>query len=810
MSFTRCYSCMHKLESPNDRCPNCGLDNEASAKSQAAHALPCGYLLHGKYVVGSLLGQGGFGVTYIGWDLALETRVCIKEYFPSGAAMRNTAQSTTVTWSGGGSAEELKRGRDSFIKEARKAVKLRTLNAVVQVWDVFYENETAYLVMDFVDGVTLKSYLMEKRKPLGEEECVRLLLPVMKDLEEVHARGIIHRDISPDNLMLQPDGTLVLLDIGAAKDLSTGSGQSSMLVAKKGFSPMEQYASGGSIGPWTDVYAMCATIVYCVTGKIIPTPMDRLSGAELDLCGFSPAFSTLLKNGLAIRSKERIQSMTELAANIERALKPTTKPEQNQRDKLSSDAIPASALKSGQKLMPKSKPKNRLFVGILAAVAAFGAIAVIMLKQLSLDQAYKNAERLMETEQYTQAYDAFSKLGKYKDSLDRAQNALKAMEEKNAAMYSYAERLLEEKQYAESAELFYSLGDYRDAAARAQSVQSLYKDLQLKYDQAAELMEKGNYMQAFVIFRALESFKDAPAQTEKAASAMRNANSVPLTQGGRFTVGLHRDGTVVATKYLGPFYEYDGYEGQCEVSGWTDIVSAAAGSAHTVGLRKDGTVVAVGDNDNGECDLSGWSGIVAIAAGSGFTVGLHADGTVVATGHNNDRNSVYEWTDIVAIATGVGHTVGLHADGTVVAAGNRDYGQCNVSNWTDIVAIAADSYHTVGLRADGTVVVAGEKNYGQQDVSEWKGIVSISAGDTHVTGLLSDGTVIAAGSNYDGQCNVSNWKDIVSISSGGYVWVKGRGHTLGLRKDGTVIAVGDNQYGQCNVADWTDIGVPNL
>ena len=265
MEFTRCYSCMGELDRPGGRCPHCGSDNTAAVKAQSSHALPCGYLLHGKYLIGRMLGQGGFGVTYIGWDLALELRVCIKEYFPAGAAMRSNTLSTTVTWSGGDSAEELKRGRESFIKEARKAVKLRKLNAVVQVWDVFYENDTAYLVMDYIDGVTLKNHLIETRRPLSEEECVRLLTPVMEDLEEVHARGIIHRDISPDNLMLQPDGTLVLLDIGAAKDLSGGNGQSSVLVAKKGFSPLEQYASGGNIGPWTDVYALCATIVYCVT-----------------------------------------------------------------------------------------------------------------------------------------------------------------------------------------------------------------------------------------------------------------------------------------------------------------------------------------------------------------------------------------------------------------------------------------------------------------------------------------------------------------------------------------------------------------
>ena len=358
MGFTRCYSCMQELDRPGGRCPRCGNENNTLARSQPSHALPCGYLLHGRYVIGKTLGQGGFGMTYIGWDLALETRVCIKEYFPAGAAMRSSTMSTTVTWSGGNNAEELKGGRESFIKEARKAVKLRKLNAVVQVWDVFYENETAYLVMDYVEGVTLKRHLTETRKPLSEEECVRLLMPVMKDLEAVHARGIIHRDISPDNLMLQTDGTLVLLDIGAAKDLSRGNGQSSMLVAKKGFSPLEQYATGGSIGPWTDVYAMCATIVYCVTGGLIPTPMDRISGEKLDLSGFTPAFAEVLKKGLAIRPKERIQTMSELANSLIVATKPMATPEPIPEPTLERVPVPTPELQPELKPTPTPKPAH--------------------------------------------------------------------------------------------------------------------------------------------------------------------------------------------------------------------------------------------------------------------------------------------------------------------------------------------------------------------------------------------------------------------------------------------------------------------
>ena len=333
MQFKRCYGCMAELDAPGQVCPACGYDNTNDPAKQPSHVLPCGTVLNGRYIIGKTLGQGGFGITYLGYNLALELPVCIKEYFPEGAAMRSGLQSSKVYWGTSESAQNQMNSRDSFVREARKAVKLRELSAVVKVWDVFYEIETAYLVMDYIRGESLRSYLVKGDRLLGEEESFRLLEPIMRELELVHAEGIIHRDIKPDNLMRRPDGKLVLLDFGAAKDLSQGSGQSSFVVASQGFSPIEQYRSKGEIGPWTDVYALCATLVYCCTGNILPTPTDRVSGEEIDLSAFSPAFRAVLEKGLAIQPAQRIQSMAELreklaaAVNGEAAVKPESKPE---------------------------------------------------------------------------------------------------------------------------------------------------------------------------------------------------------------------------------------------------------------------------------------------------------------------------------------------------------------------------------------------------------------------------------------------------------------------------------------------------
>lgn len=326
MIFDRCYSCMRKLPTPGAMCPHCGVDNQELNRRQPRHALPCGSELAGRYIIGRVLGQGGFGITYIAWNSVLDTRVCVKEYFPEGVAARDRGGGTTVYWYRGSKTERNRRGYENFITEARRAARVRDLPSVVRIWDAFQANDTAYIVMDFIDGVTLKEHLIRTGKPLSEAECADLFCPVMGALAEIHKRGIIHRDISPDNLMLCPDGRLALLDLGAAKDLNMGSGQSSYVVARRGFSPLEQYTQKSEIGPWTDVYALCATMIYCMTGKLLPEPLERYGGKRLDLSAFSQTFAAALEKGLAIEPARRTQNMQALSEEIRTAVKQTGEP----------------------------------------------------------------------------------------------------------------------------------------------------------------------------------------------------------------------------------------------------------------------------------------------------------------------------------------------------------------------------------------------------------------------------------------------------------------------------------------------------
>ena len=315
MEVRRCMKCMHPLAAGETVCPECG--RAYGSANAETFALKPGTILEGKYLVGEMLGQGGFGITYIGFDLLLEQKVAIKEYYPMSTGMVSREGHSTVVWSSAMMGKTgTQKGFDSFLKEARKMAKLGGIPGVVGVKSVFIQNETAYIVMDFIEGETLLKKL-QKNGPMDFDSCVKLMTPIMQALAEVHEHGIIHRDISPDNIMVRPDGKLILLDLGAAKDLdiqgNDGSVQSSQMVAKHGFSPIEQYSKSGKVGPWTDIYAMAATIYYCCTGILPPPATDRTIDDTL-ACQprLTQAQFDILADCMRMRPQDRPQSMDTL------------------------------------------------------------------------------------------------------------------------------------------------------------------------------------------------------------------------------------------------------------------------------------------------------------------------------------------------------------------------------------------------------------------------------------------------------------------------------------------------------------------
>lgn len=315
MKERRCVNCMELMQDNETVCPHCGFDPQRA--EQSPFGIKWNTILRGRYLVGRILGQGGFGITYVGYDIALDVKVAIKEYFPMGFTTRNSTMSNEIQWNTTQvSKEQQQKGCDSFLKEARRMAKIDSLRGIVRVRDTFVENQTAYIVMDFIEGVNLKQRLRETGA-MSFAECRSLLAPLMGSLARMHEKGLIHRDISPDNIMIQQDGTVWLLDFGAAKDVSFQQNAASQQVTKKGFSPPEQYQEKGSIGPWTDVYALCATIYYCVTGKMVPDAMDRMYEDTLSFLvpgrePLSGKMADVLSDGLELRIEKRIKTVDEL------------------------------------------------------------------------------------------------------------------------------------------------------------------------------------------------------------------------------------------------------------------------------------------------------------------------------------------------------------------------------------------------------------------------------------------------------------------------------------------------------------------
>lgn len=259
----RCPYCLSPVQS-GAPCPACGRDWEGY--QPASHHLPPGSLLQERYQLGRALGEGGFGITYLGWDTVLKRKVAVKEYFPTFLVSREVSLTLDVTCHTSGNQPTYEKGREQFLREAKTMAKLDSIPEIVQVLDHFPEHNTAYIVMEFLEGRTLKEVVAQSG-PIPADTMLALLEPVLRAMEAMHQAGVIHRDISPDNLMELEDGTVKLMDFGCARDFQ--SGLTETITLKHGFAPREQY-SGRDQGPWTDVYALCATVYYCLTGKVPP------------------------------------------------------------------------------------------------------------------------------------------------------------------------------------------------------------------------------------------------------------------------------------------------------------------------------------------------------------------------------------------------------------------------------------------------------------------------------------------------------------------------------------------------------------
>jgi serine/threonine protein kinase len=300
-----CMGCMREKNNTSV-CRYCGY---SGSEFSPLYLKPAS-VLSGKYVVGKILGHGGFGITYIGIDLNLNYRVAIKEFIPRIYASRSHGSALTIFSQ---SKVKFEQGMEKFLDEARTLARFSNINGIVGVKDFFKENNTAYIVMDYLEGSDLASYAKALNRRLTYDEVTTLLSPVFDSLDQVHKEGLLHRDISPDNIFITTNNLPILIDFGAARQFVNQKSRLSVIL-KPGYAPIEQYGSRRKQGPYTDIYAFAATIYHLMAGRMPPESLSRMEDdtiippSRLGVLISTSAEKALLK-ALALKGSNRYQSM---------------------------------------------------------------------------------------------------------------------------------------------------------------------------------------------------------------------------------------------------------------------------------------------------------------------------------------------------------------------------------------------------------------------------------------------------------------------------------------------------------------------
>lgn len=313
----KCPSCF-AMKYEAGRCNKCGYDAQ---KLHNDIFLPIGTLLKGgEYQIGRVLGQpGGFGITYLAWDIQLEACVAIKEYLPLQIAGRG-AGALAVTIHSQEQETVFENGLHSFLEEAKTLAQLRHDN-IVRVHNFFRENGTAYMVMEYLEGQSLEEYLNIVGQ-ITPPDAVALFMPVLDGLGYMHKRNLLHRDIKPSNIYLTDEGKAILLDFGAARQVIRERSQSMTAILTYGYAPWEQYHRKGKQGPWTDVYACAATLYRMISGQVPPDSAERsMEDNIIPLQNIVPKMDCTIANaimaGLKVRFDERTQSVEEMARGLQ-------------------------------------------------------------------------------------------------------------------------------------------------------------------------------------------------------------------------------------------------------------------------------------------------------------------------------------------------------------------------------------------------------------------------------------------------------------------------------------------------------------
>lgn len=320
LRFDSCPNCFGMLDGKKE-CPHCGYNYEED-KKQPRGVLEPFTVLAGRYLIGKVLGKGGFGVTYVAKDIEDDSVYAVKEYMPSEYSTRSADKINIQPNEDRKARYVFEHGREKFVEEAKTLYALKNNPIVVDIIDYFNENNTAYLVMEYLDGIDLRKLSKQKGGTIDAELAKAVFVTVASALVAVHKKNILHRDLSPENIFITKSHDIKLIDFGAARNYVKTQNKGMSILLKPGFAPPEQYSSKGSQGPWTDVYALCATFYTLVSGKHLIDAMYRYRGESQPTlyelgCDVSKQTSDVIAKGMELELEKRYKNFTELLRDLD-------------------------------------------------------------------------------------------------------------------------------------------------------------------------------------------------------------------------------------------------------------------------------------------------------------------------------------------------------------------------------------------------------------------------------------------------------------------------------------------------------------